>query len=79
MMDGNTPMRRVSEDGRPCCGLKARIVVRDLSGRAVATLPMNAGQGRQTWDASSVAPGTYLVEYIIDGQSLHTEKLVIQR
>ncbi len=40
---------------------------------------VGAHYDRQTWDASSMAPGTYVVEYIIGGQSLHTEKLVIQR
>ncbi len=56
-----------------------RIVVRDLLGRTMATLPMNGIQGQQVWDTQGVVPGTYLVEYRSGEQRLHMEKLIIQQ
>jgi hypothetical protein len=60
-------------------GQQGRIVVRDLSGRVVATLAINGTSGRHTWDAQGVAPGTYVVQYLAGNTVLHTERLMIQR
>lgn len=60
-------------------GTRGRIVVSDLAGRTMATLPMNGRQGQQAWDAQGVAPGTYLVQYLGGSQVLHGERLVIQQ
>ena len=54
------------------------IVVRDLVGRVIISLPMNNQQGQQTWGLQAVSPGTYLVQYLAGGQVLHTEKLLVQ-
>jgi uncharacterized delta-60 repeat protein len=59
-------------------GQQGRIVVRDLSGRVVATLAINGTSGRHTWDVQGVAPGTYVVQYLAGNTVLHTERLIIQ-
>ena len=57
---------------------QGRIVVRDLTGRPVAQLPMNGTEGRQTWNVQAVAPGTYVVEYLAGTTLLHSERLVVE-
>lgn len=54
-------------------------MVRDLTGRPVAQLPMNGPEGRQTWNVQALAPGTYVVEYLTGTTLLHSERLVLQR
>jgi hypothetical protein len=55
------------------------ITVRDVTGKAVASLPMQGAQGQQVWDTRHVAPGIYLVEFRSGSQLLHTEKLIVQQ
>ncbi|MEZ4807331.1 MAG: T9SS type A sorting domain-containing protein [Flavobacteriales bacterium] len=58
---------------------KGHITIRDLAGRTMATWPMNGIQGQQRWDVRGVAPGTYVVQVLAEGQVLHTERLVVQQ
>ena len=55
------------------------IIVRDLSGRSIATMTLSATQGQELWDVRSVAPGTYVVQYMAEQRLVHTEKLIIQQ
>ena len=48
-------------------------------GRTLTTWPMNGIQGQQRWDVRGMAPGTYVVQYLAEGQVLHTERLVVQQ
>lgn len=55
------------------------ITVREITGRVVATLPMQGPIGQQVWDTRQVAPGSYMVEFRVDGKLLHAEKLIVQQ
>jgi hypothetical protein len=54
------------------------ITVREVTGKIVATLPMQGPIGQQVWDTRSVAPGAYMVEFRDAKQLLHAEKLIVQ-
>ena len=55
------------------------IIVREITGRVVATLPMQGPIGQQVWDTRGVSPGVYMVEFRSGGHLLHTEKLIVQQ
>jgi len=54
------------------------IVVREISGRTVATLPMAGNVGQQVLDTRTLAAGSYLVAFTNGATTLHTEKLIVQ-
>ena len=53
------------------------IIVREITGRVVATLPMQGPIGQQVWDTRSVAAGAYMVEFRVGEHLLHPEKLIV--
>src|SRR5690606_26217730 len=57
----------------------ASIVIRDLHGRTLASLPIADRKERSVWNTNDVAPGIYLVEFVHEGKVLKTEKLIVQR
>ena len=55
------------------------VVIRQMNGQFIASIPMNGQQGQLTWSTSGIAPGTYLVEYLQGEHIIKTEKLIVQR
>lgn len=58
---------------------EAWLVFRDVTGREVARMPVEQGEGQQVWDTRQVVPGTYMVELTNAGHILGTAKVVVKQ
>lgn len=56
----------------------AYVVLRDLSGRSLQTVPATNAMGQVLLDTRGLATGTYVVELVEAGAVLATEKLIVQ-
>jgi hypothetical protein len=58
-------------------GAEKRLVVYDLSGRRVASVPVTEAHGSHTLQVESWIPGIYLVRMEENGKAIHTQRLTI--
>ena len=57
---------------------RAYLVIRDMMGRQQDAFNLNAAEGQTLWDTRTVAPGTYSVELIMDGERLKCERVIVR-
>ncbi|HPG33712.1 MAG TPA: immune inhibitor A, partial [Lentimicrobium sp.] len=57
---------------------KAAVVITDLSGRVVLSMPVDEKKGELEFDASSLSPGLYFCNLVAGTRSLATKKFVKQ-
>ena len=58
---------------------KAYLSIRDVVGKEVQRLPIQAAEGQTVWDTRSISPGAYTVELVNGGKTLGTAKLIVKR
>ncbi len=58
---------------------KAYLGIRDVVGKEVQRLPIQAAEGQTVWDTRSISPGAYTVELVNGGRTLGTAKLIVKR
>lgn len=61
-------------------GVKAaELRVHNLIGKEVQRQPLTLGQGRETINLNAVAPGMYFIHLVVDGQSVVSRKLIVNK
>jgi hypothetical protein len=60
-------------------GVEGMVMIRQLNGQIIATLPMNGPQGQLNWNTTGTAPGIYFVEFVQGEMTVKTVKLIVQR
>ena len=57
---------------------KTSLVIRDLTGKTIASLEVGTYTDRIDWNASHIAPGIYFVALEANGSAITTQKLVVE-
>lgn len=63
----------------PVNGADARLVIMDLTGNIVHTIPLLPGEGKANVDVSSFASGIYFYSLWINNTAVTTRKMVVQK
>lgn len=55
-----------------------RLVLRDIHGRLMRDMPITGQQGQEVITLADLVTGVYTVEFIVDGERVATERVVVK-